>query len=637
MHTADGTAPEPGDTDALQALAAAGVGIWQWDRTTGSITLSPRAARLLGAAAVSRVDLRDFIGRIHPDDRAAVAAALHESATAFDIEVRAAAAPAQRLRFRGAPAPLPMHHAAGVPTGDPGPSGRVHGILIDAPASPSAQEANLRLAAIVTSSEDAIVGESLDGTVTDWNRGAEAVFGYAADEIIGKPLSVLLPDGGDNEELDILDRIKRGHRVEHYETRRRRKDDAIIDVSLSVSPLWDAAGRLAGASTVARDITAAKRAQIALQEREAHLRSVLDTVPDAMVVIDSNAAIQSFSATAERLFGYTEAEVLGRNVSMLMPSPYREQHDRYMSRYMETGEKRIIGRGRVVVGLRRDGSTFPMDLSVGEMRSGERRSFTGFIRDLTERQETQRRMQDLQAELIHMSRFTAMGEMASTLAHELNQPLTAVASYLSGCRRLLDGKTEQESVMIRDAIERAADQALRAGQIIRRLRQFVSRGDSERQVENLAKLIEEASALAMVGIRETGVRVIFALDPRFELVVVDKIQIQQVILNLMRNAIEAMQETSRRELTIASAGLADGMVEVTVTDTGPGIAESIQRRLFQPFITTKAHGMGVGLSISRTIAEAHGGRLTAEPNPAGGTIFRLTLKAPGAEESGHGA
>ncbi len=271
------------------------------------------------------------------------------------------------------------------------------------------------------------------------------------------------------------------------------------------------------------------------------------------------------------------------------------------------------------------------------MRSGDRRSFTGFIRDLTERQETQRRLQDLQAELIHMSRFTAMGEMASTLAHELNQPLTAVASYLSGCRRLLDGKTEQESVMIRDAIERAADQALRAGQIIRRMRQFVSRGDSERQVENLPKLIEEASALAMVGIRETGVRVTFALDPRLEFVVVDKIQIQQVILNLMRNAIEAMQETARRELIIASADTGNDMIEVTVTDTGPGIAESIQRRLFQPFITTKPHGMGVGLSISRTIVEAHGGRLTAEPNPDGGTIFRLTLKAFSGEESSDGA
>ncbi len=531
MQTANGTSPATGNVDALQAVLAAGIGVWCWDIATGLVTLAPRAASLLGHPPVSSLDVAAFIELIHPDDRKAAELALRDSATAFDIDIRTAATPPKRLRLCGA-----LLH-------DPRPAGRVHGVLIDAPLHPSAQEANLRLAAIVTSSDDAIVGETLDGTVTDWNRGAESVFGYTAAEIIGKPLSILLPGGNDNEELDILARIKRGDRIEHYETRRRRKDNEIIDVSLTVSPLWDSAGHLAGASTVARDITAAKRAQIALQEREAHLRSVLDTVPDAMVVIDSRAAIQSFSATAERLFGYTEAQVVGRNVSMLMPSPYRENHDRYMTRYMETGEKRIIGRGRVVVGLRRDGSTFPMELSVGEMRSGDRHSFTGFIRDLTERQETQRRMQDLQAELIHMSRFTAMGEMASTLAHELNQPLTAIASYLSGCRRLLDGKTEQESVMIRDAIERAADQALRAGQIIRRLRQFVSRGESERQAENLPKLIEEASALAMVGIRETGVRVNFALDPVLNSVVVDKIQIQQVILNLMRNAIEAMQET----------------------------------------------------------------------------------------------
>jgi two-component system sensor kinase FixL len=363
---------------------------------------------------------------------------------------------------------------------------------------------------------------------------------------------------------------------------------------------------------------------------------VLDTVPDAMIVIDSKGLIQSFSATAERLFGYTEAQVMGRNVSMLMPSPYREQHDRYLSRYLETGEKRIIGRGRVVVGLRRDGSTFPMELSVGEMQSGDRRSFTGFVRDLTERQETQRRLQDLQAELIHMSRFTAMGEMASTLAHELNQPLTAIASYLSGCRRLLRGKMEQESVMIRDAIERAADQALRAGQIIRRLRQFVSRGESERQAEDLVKLIEEASALALVGVREVGVRVQFALDDRVTFVIVDKIQVQQVILNLIRNAVEAMQETTRRELTIASADIGNQMVEISVTDTGPGISTNIARRLFQPFVTTKPHGMGVGLSISRTIIEAHGGRLWVEPNPEGGTIFRLTLRTLGGEDNRDG-
>lgn len=373
-----------------------------------------------------------------------------------------------------------------------------------------------------------------------------------------------------------------------------------------------------------------------LREREAHLRSVLDTVPDAMVVIDSQAMIRSFSATAQRLFGYSEAEAVGRNVSMLMPSPYREQHDGYLARYFTTGERRIIGRGRVVVGLRKDGSTFPMELAVGEMQTGGRRAFTGFVRDLTERQETQQRLQELQSELVHISRFTAMGEMASTLAHELNQPLTAVASYLNGCRRLLDGNESGLNPVLRDAIDKAADQALRAGQIIRRMRQFVSRGESGSRVEGLPKLIEEASALALVGVKEAGVRVNFAFDPRVEFVLADKIQIQQVILNLIRNAIEAMQETTRRELTISTTELSDDMVAISVTDSGPGIAQEIAAQLFQPFVTTKPQGMGVGLSISRTIVEAHGGRLVAEPNPEGGTIFRLTLRTVTKEEPADG-
>jgi two-component system sensor kinase FixL len=363
-----------------------------------------------------------------------------------------------------------------------------------------------------------------------------------------------------------------------------------------------------------------------LLAREAHLKSILDTIPEAMVVIDERGSIQSFSSAAERLFGYMPSEVLGRNVKMLMPSPYREGHDGYLSRYLRTGERRIIGIGRVVVGERKDGSTFPMELAVGEMHSSNRRFFTGFIRDLTERQKTEARLQELQSELVHISRLTAMGEMASTLAHELNQPLSAIANYLKGSQRLLETSRDEQTVKVKDAIHRAAEQALRAGQIIRRLRDFVTRGEGERRVESLPKLVEEASALALVGAKELGVRVRFQLSPEVDLVLADKVQIQQVLLNLIRNGIEAMDQSTKRELLVSVDRDKDAMALISVADTGSGISEEIRDQLFQPFITTKPHGMGVGLSISLAIIEAHGGRIWVEPNPGGGTIFRFTLR-----------
>jgi two-component system, LuxR family, sensor kinase FixL len=285
--------------------------------------------------------------------------------------------------------------------------------------------------------------------------------------------------------------------------------------------------------------------------REAHLQSIVDTVPEGTVVIDERGIIQSFSVTAERMFGYSAAETIGNNVTLLMPLPYREEHDGYITRYLRTGERHIIGIGRVVAGRRKDGSTFPIELAVGEMRSGRQRFFTGFIRDLTERQKTETRLQELQSELVHVSRLTAMGEMASAIAHELNQPLTAVANYLKGSRRLLDGSTDERLASLRDAVDNAADQALRAGQIIRRLRDFVSRGESERRVESIAKLIQEASALALVGAKERGVRVMFDFDPHVDLILADKVHVQQVLVNLIRNAIEAMEDSSLRELTFA--------------------------------------------------------------------------------------
>ena len=368
-----------------------------------------------------------------------------------------------------------------------------------------------------------------------------------------------------------------------------------------------------------------------LARREAHLRSILETIPDAMIVIDEGGLMRDFSHAAQRLFGWTPDEVVGKNVSMLMPEPYRAAHDGYLQRYYRTGERRIIGIGRVVVGERKDGSTFPMELAVGEVPVTEGRFFTGFVRDLTERQHTETRLQELQSELVHVSRLTALGEMASALAHELNQPLSAIANYLKGSKMLLDREVVPHE-RVAEAVDRAANEALRAGEIIRRLRDFVSRGETERRIESLPKLIEEASALALVGAKEHGVRVRFDFDPQVDLVLADKVQIQQVALNLIRNAVDAMLESPLRNLTVTVVQADNDMALVSVADTGSGVSEDVAGQLFQPFITTKRSGMGVGLSISRTIVEAHGGRIWVEANDGGGAVFRFTVQRVSKEE-----
>lgn len=361
---------------------------------------------------------------------------------------------------------------------------------------------------------------------------------------------------------------------------------------------------------------------------EAHLRSILATVPDAMVVIDERGAILSFSAAAEKMFGYAEVEVLGENVSMLTPSPDRERHDSYLENYRRTGERKIIGIGRVATARHRDGFTFPIELSIGEAWLGDKRIFTGFIHDITHRQQTELRLQDLQSELAHVGRLSEMGTLASSLAHELNQPLTAVASYCETARDLLASDPDPDTmIMIREAMDDAAKQAIRAGQIVRRLRDFISHGETERKVESLPRLLTEANALALVGSREHGIEVQVQLDPRADEVFVDRIQIQQVLVNLIRNAIDAMVDSPVRSLTIRTEPERPGFVCVNIEDSGSGISDSVAPQLFQPFVTSKKSGMGIGLSICRTIVEAHGGRIWFEPAPDSGTIFHFTLPA----------
>ncbi len=280
-----------------------------------------------------------------------------------------------------------------------------------------------------------------------------------------------------------------------------------------------------------------------------------------------------------------------------------------------------------MTGKRKDGTTFPMHLSVGEMRSDGEPYFTGFVHDLTEQQQTQARLQELQSELVHISRLSAMGEMASALAHELNQPLAAINNYMKGSRRLLSVSEDPNRAKIESAMDRASEQALRAGQIIRRLRDFVARGESEKRVESIAKLIEESGALGLTGAREQGVNLQFEVDHEHDLVLVDRVQIQQVLVNLFRNALEAMATSPQRRLVASTRAVSDDMIEVAVADSGSGFADGVEASLFQTFFTTKETGMGVGLSISRSIVEAHGGKMWAENNPAGGATFRFTLPA----------
>lgn len=490
----------------------------------------------------------------------------------------------------------------------------------DVRAQTRLDDARFSLAAIAESSDDAIVGKDLSGVVTAWNNAAEAMFGYAAEEMIGQPITRIIPLDRIEEEASILDRIRRGERIVHFVTERQCRDGRVIPVSLTILPIRDDRGRIIGVSKIARDLSEMQSVHRDLERREALLRSILDTVPDALVVIDEQGLIQSFGAAAERLFGFSPKEVIGQNVKVLMPSPYREEHDGYLARYRATGERHIIGVGRIIVGRRKDGSTFPMELTVGEVNLSGTQLFTGFVRDLTQRQDRERRLNELQAEFVHVSRLTELGQMVAALAHEVNQPLTAMANYLSGVRRLLAAGNQQG---VQNAIERITEQGNRAQQIVQRLRDFVNKRETERRVESVLKTIEEASGLALIGVGQ-GLNLDIRVDDSATEAVIDKIQIQQVLLNLMRNALEAMAGSARRELSITTVRAGD-MVEISVADTGPGLPESVRARLFQPFVTTKSSGMGVGLSVCRTIVEAHGGELRVEDGAGGGTVFLFTV------------
>ena len=356
--------------------------------------------------------------------------------------------------------------------------------------------------------------------------------------------------------------------------------------------------------------------------------ALIATAVDGIMVIDEKGSVRIYNQACERLFGYTAAEVIGHSIKMLMPAPYHDEHDGYLKHYVTTGEKHIIGIGREVQGRRKDGSVFPMNLSVGEGMIRGERIFLGIITDISNRVERERRILDLQSEMLHVSRLTDMGQVAAGLAHELNQPLTAILNYTNAGLDIADERGDDE---LKSVFGKVAEQASRAGNIIRRLRAFIEKRGPNRTDEDITRTIDEAIRLGQINAAERGIKLRVLFEQGLPNVSIDRVQIQQVLINLMKNAAEALEGLERRELTVTTGRISPELLQVSVADTGPGISDEMAEKLFQPFVTTKATGMGMGLSICRGIVEAHGGRLWLEANPGGGAVFRFNV--PVAQEA----
>ncbi|MEO0881955.1 MAG: PAS domain S-box protein [Pseudomonadota bacterium] len=370
-----------------------------------------------------------------------------------------------------------------------------------------------------------------------------------------------------------------------------------------------------------------------LEELSILFDTVLLSVPDAMILIDEVGVIMAFSQSAEKLFGMTAGEVMGKNISMLMTGADRLHHNDYIKTYINTGEKQIIGKGRVVQARHANGSIVPVHLTIGEAKIGERRYFSGYIRDVTAQQAADHQISQMQAELSNFSRLSTAGTMASAMAHELNQPLTAVANYLEAARDMLDSPEPEVVAMVQEALDSAANQCVRAGKIVRKLRDYVSRGEFELSRTNLNELAEQSISLSKIGVKGALPRVsLKKCDDDFE-VWCDALQIRQVILNLIRNAAEATrdQDMPRIEIDIGLLAGVEDLVKFSVADNGTGLDLDEGRSPFEPFQSSKPEGMGLGLSICQTIVEAHGGEIWTEDSDLGGAKFCFTLKAVDSE------
>ena len=471
---------------------------------------------------------------------------------------------------------------------------------------PSPSDPQPILDAVLASSEDAIVVIDLDGLVRSWNRGAERMFGYPAAEMNGRPLGSIVPPDHSGEAARFSSLVA-GEPLESYDTVRTMRGGEHIAVSLSAAPVCDASGSPVGAVVTMRDLTAQRRAERALGRSEARWAAIIETAVDGIVLINRHGRIELFNPAAAEMFGYAPDEVIGRNISMLMPEPYASEHDHYMRRYQMTGERRIIGIGREVSARRKDGTTFPAHLSVGELAVEGERMFSGIVRDLTERVSLEHRLRD-------ESGLVRIGELAAVLAHEVKNPLAAVSGAIQMLGEHLPAAEDRE--IVQEVLRRLDGLGSLMGDLLLYARPPRPRMSEVEVMELLKSLVT-----------------FFAADPEWRnvRVVVDgalpKLQadpelLKVVFQNLLLNAAQAMHWQG--EIRIRLRDIA-GSANIDIRDTGTGIPPEIRDKLFTPFFTTKARGTGLGLPTVRRIAEAHRGHVEVLESGSGGTTVRVML------------
>jgi PAS domain S-box-containing protein len=475
-------------------------------------------------------------------------------------------------------------------------------------------ESRRRVAAIVDSSDDAIVSTDLEGVISSWNPAAERIFGYGAEEAMGRPITLILPPERAGDEADVLERVRRGERLDHFETVRRTKDGRLLEVVVSISPVRDAHGYVVGASRLTRDVSEQRQTQQALRHSEATALAFFESAAEGILIVDEAGEILLANRQIEAMFGYTQDELLGHSMEMLLPESLRERHVRHRASYAADPRVRSMGRALNLAGRRRDGSEVPVEISLSYVRAPEGLRVMAFVTDITERLTLDRAAREAE-------KLAALGTLSAGIAHELNNPLGIISSRIE--LMLLESEDEQAGATAREDLGVIHRQVQRLARLVQGLLSYARPSEHEHRPVDLNHVVEETMLLAEKQLVKKGIKTSITLDRRLPRILGQLNSLEQVVLNLVTNAEQAIDGPGDLRITTRPVANEPGWIELIVADTGRGIPADQLAKIFDPFFTTKSAGTGLGLSISRRIVADHGGRIQIHSRPAEGTEFVL--------------